>query len=384
MYEFSDLQCPFCQRYFIQTEPAINENYVRNGDLRVVFRDLPLVQLHPNAPAAHIASICAADQGSAKSYWEMHEQLFRTVDEWASAADPNQNFIELATEVGLDVDAFEACLADEAKATQVEERVAEAMAFGFSGTPSFQFVREETGDTYEIVGAQPFDAFAEMIEALVAGETPAAAAQQGAGGDQEVPTWATAEGLQPDPDRPGYTMAGDQYRGNPDAAVVVVEYSDFQCPFCQRHTLDTQPILDETFVDSDQVLWVFKHFPLSIHPQAPAAGVAAECAAEQGQFWEMHHLLFTNSSSWSVSDPSTALTDLAAELGLDTEKFAACLEDEEIMARVDNDLADGAQFVRGTPTFVVLFNGQGSIIPGALPADRFVSALQEMVDEAAQ
>ena len=88
-------------------------------------------------------------------------------------------------------------------------------------------------------------------------------------------------------------MAGDEYRGNTDAKVTVIEFSDFQCPFCKQHVEETQPALDEEFVDSGKVMWVFKHFPLSIHPQAPAAGAAAECAADQGKFWEMHELLFS-------------------------------------------------------------------------------------------
>jgi protein-disulfide isomerase len=69
MIEYSDFGCPFCNRHFIQTEPAVDEAYVRSGDLRVVFHDFPLVSLHPNAPAAHEASLCVAGQGSASQYW---------------------------------------------------------------------------------------------------------------------------------------------------------------------------------------------------------------------------------------------------------------------------------------------------------------------------
>ena len=97
--EYSDFQCPFCARHAVQTEPAINDAYVRDGQVRVIFRDFPIVELHPNAPAAHIASLCVAEQG-AVPYWEMHDQLFRTQSEWGNATDPAPVFERLAEEAG--------------------------------------------------------------------------------------------------------------------------------------------------------------------------------------------------------------------------------------------------------------------------------------------
>ena len=381
MVEYSDYQCPFCSRYFVQTEPALDEAFVREGLVRVVFHDFPLVQLHPNAPAAHESSLCVADQGSASTYWQMHAEIFRSVDEWESAADPFPVFARLAEEVGADLALYDECIASGAQKALVQERVDIAAQSGFSGTPSFRFVRTDDGEDFQLVGAQPFDEFSGLLTAVLAGESPQTAQQQESGAEGEIPFWATAEGLTPDPDRPGYNVAGDLYRGNLDAPIVVVEYSDFQCPFCQRHFEQTQPTLDADFVDTGKVLWVFKHFPLDIHPQAPQAGVAAECAAEQGKFWEMRELIFSNTSSWSTSDPNPVFSDLAGELGLDVEAFDACLTDPEIAQRVESDLQDGAPFVRGTPTFIVLYNGQGSVIPGALPADRFTEILNEVLAE---
>jgi protein-disulfide isomerase len=256
------------------------------------------------------------------------------------------------------------------------------MEKGFSGTPSFHFVREATAEAFPLVGAQPYEQFAGLIDTLVAGGTPETAQEES--GNNEIPFWATADGLKPDPDRPNQTMAGDFYRGNPDAKVVVIEFSDFQCPFCRKHTLETQPILDEQFVATDQIRWVFKHFPLTIHPQAPAAGAAAECAAEQGKFWEMHDKLFNTMQEWSVSDPTPVFADLAQQLELDVDAFTTCVTGEEAASRVQEDLEAGTPFVRGTPTFIVLYNGQGSIIPGALPAERFISILQEVLDSVVQ
>ncbi len=380
IYEYSDYQCPFCNRYFVQTEPAIDESYVRNGQVRVVFRDFPLTDLHPNAPAAHVASLCAAEQ-SAEAYWQLHGRLFQTQAEWNNSANAADYFAGLAEELGVEMDAYTACIESGEKEAMVVEGIADARALGFSGTPSFNFVREATGESFPLVGAQPYDQFAELLDSLLAGDSPATAEAGGAEeGSGEIPFWATTEGLRPDPERPGHTMAGDQYRGNPDAPVVVVEFSDLQCPFCRRHTLETQPILDEQFVDTDQIMWVFKHFPLSIHPQAPAAGVAAECAAEQGKFWEMHEALFNTMQRWSIGTPNPVFIELVETIELDLEAFTTCLDDEEMAARVDEDMAAGAAFVRGTPTFIVLYDGQGSIIPGALPAERFTEILQDVLD----
>jgi protein-disulfide isomerase len=176
-------------------------------------------------------------------------------------------------------------------------------------------------------------------------------------------------------------MAGDWYRGDPDAKVVVVEFSDFQCPFCRKHVDETQPALDEQFVDTGEVMWIFKHFPLQIHPQAPAAGAAAECAGDQGKFWEMHELLFANVDAWSINDPSAVFTDLAGQLELDVDAFNACMDDPAALERVRSDMDEGAPFVQGTPTFIVLFNEEGRIIPGALPLETFSQALQEIIDQ---
>jgi protein-disulfide isomerase len=375
MHEYSDYQCPFCSRYFVQTEPALDEAFVRSGDLRVVFHDMPLEELHPNAPAAHVASLCVGDQGAAL-YWQMHAELFRSAEEWGNAADPAPVFARLAEEVGADPAAYAACIEAGEKVALVEARVETALSRGFGGTPSFQFARAADGSVFQLVGAQPYDQFEGLVTAVLAGETPQTA-QESAPEPQGIPVWATTEGWAPDPDRPGYNMAGDQYRGSLDAPLVVVEFSDFQCPYCKRHADETQPTLDEQYVDTGKVLWIFKHFPLNIHPQAPAAGVAAECAAEQGKFWEMKNLLFEDPGSWSIAEPQPVFSELAQRLELDMEAFDACSANPDVLARVDSDLNEGTSFVRGTPTFIILNGEQGSILPGALPLDRFAAILDE-------
>ena len=171
MIEYSDFQCPFCSRYFVQTEPALNEAYVQDGKLQVIFRDFPIVELHPNAPAAHIASLCVAEQGAAL-YWEIHDQLFRTQSEWSNSTDPAPVFERLAEEAGVDMTAYKACMEDANCATGPDRRRhRRGPGAGISGTPSFQFVGS-AGDKYLLVGAQPFEQFAAYVDALAAGEKP--------------------------------------------------------------------------------------------------------------------------------------------------------------------------------------------------------------------
>lgn len=377
--EYSDFQCPFCSRFFVNTEPGIIENYVKPGTVRMVFQDLPLEELHPNALAAHEVARCVADQGAPR-FWGMYDALFQAQSEWAEQADPMPTFERLTSEVGADVDALKACVAEGSKQAAITQSVEEAGKLGLDGTPSFRMTNEASGETFTLVGAQPYARFAEALDAVLAGNAPPAspAAQQPQ--QQEIPFWATTEGLAADPDRPGYTMAGDQTRGSADAPVVVVEFSDFQCPYCKQHAEQTQPGLDESFVNTGDVRWVYKHFPLPIHPQAAAAGVAAECAADQGKYLEMHGALFARVGEWSNNNPSPAFTQIAGDLGLDTAAFAACLEDPAKPALVEADRSDGAPYVQGTPTFIVLAKGGGRIIPGALPLASFSAELQRAVD----
>jgi protein-disulfide isomerase len=381
--EFSDFECPFCARYFVQTEPAMNDTYVKTGQVRFIFRDFPIVELHPNAPAAHRASLCVADQG-AELYWEMHAQIFRTQTEWSNSVDPLPVFARLAEDAGADMAAYDACMqtAETEKQPSIDAALAAGQAIGITGTPSFEFIGAD-GVSYLLVGAQPFDQFSLFVESMLRGEPPPVQQEEAAqgGGEQQIPFWATAEGWLADPERPGFNMAGDVYRGNLDAQVTVIEFSDFQCPFCKQHVEETQPALDEEFVDTGKVMWVFKHFPLSIHPQAPAAGAASECAADQGKFWEMHEALFASQDQWSVEDPTPVFVELAQGIeGLDVAALTACLEEGAVAERVTSDMTEGAPFVQGTPTFIVLYNGQGQIIPGALPIDTFRQVLQEAVD----
>lgn len=372
--EFSDYLCPYCGRHFQQTSPALVEQYAVSGRVRFVFRDFPIAELHPNAPAGHAAALCVAEQG-AGLFWAMHDALFSTQEAWADLADPADYLEQTALGVGADRAAYGECVASGRTADLVAARVAEARSFGFSGTPSFLF--EAAGQAHELVGAYPLATFQAWVDALLAGDQPPPV--EGEQTEQEVPFWATVEGAAPDPARPGYTVAGDEWRGDPAAPVVVVEISDFQCPFCRQHTLETQPALDEQYVASGQVRWVFKHLPLDIHPQATSAAVAAECAAEQGAFWEMHDLLFERVEEWAVAVADPALVVLAGDLGLDQAAFEACLASRAALERVLADVKDLTGVIGSTPSFVVIAGERVGLVEGARPLEQFVAAFDELL-----
>lgn len=152
--------------------------------------------------------------------------------------------------------------------------------------------------------------------------------------------------------------SNDRIRGNKKAPITIVEFSDYQCPFCSRFH-DTMNQVMQNY--PDKVRWVFKHFPLeSIHPNAKKAAEAAECAGDQNKFWEFSDEVFANQGSLSVSYLST----IAKNLGLNTDKFESCLSSGKYVKKVENDLSEGQKLgVKGTPGSFI----NGKNIPGAVP-----------------
>ena len=146
-------------------------------------------------------------------------------------------------------------------------------------------------------------------------------------------------------------VGGGPGLGKPDAPVTVVEFSDYECPFCQRHFANTLPALKKDYIDAGKVRYVFRDFPLdSIHPQARKAAEAAHCAGEQGKYWEMHDRLFKNQRALMVDN----LRGFARDLGLKVEDFNSCLDQGKYATTVSEDLAAGSAVgVTGTPTFFI-------------------------------
>jgi protein-disulfide isomerase len=373
MIEYSDYLCPFSGRYYTQTMPALLEKYVRTGKVTYVYRDFPIASLHPTASMGSVAAACVGEQGAA-AFWAMHDEIFNAQNEWGNLQDPTGFLTDLAGMIGTDMTAYDECMTSGRENPLVEEGIAGAKALGFNGTPSFQFVSNKDGETYQLVGAQPVEVFTEWLDALISGEKPP---EQEEPEKRELPFWSNPDtGLAPDPDRPGFTLAGDPYKGDPKAPLTVIEFNDFQCSFCQRHALETQPVLDEQFVDTGEVRWVYKHFPLKMHPNSPVAAAAAECAADQGKFWEMYKLLFQEMDRWSEGDPDAELVALAEELKLDVKLFTQCFNGRNVLQRVLNDIYDGQDLIRSTPAFIVVYGGSGGVLRGFKAADTFVAVLE--------
>ena len=381
LVEYTDYLCPFCERYFSQTMPALLEKYVRTGQVKFVVYDFPLASLHPTAPRGAAATSCVAEQGATR-FWQMHDALFQAQQQWSRLADPTAFLAAAARKVGADMRAYERCMASGRHDARVQQRAAAAQALGFTGTPTFQFVQQTSGKTYTLAGAQPVNVFITWIDALLAGKEPPEAKQPE---KPELPLWAKPEGLAPDLKRPGFTVAGDPYKGKPGARLVVVEFADFECPSCRRHALETQPSLDKRFVETGDVMWVAKHFPLRIHPRAPVAAAAAVCAADQGKFWEMHHGLFERVEQWSTgSDPDAALLQIAAEIKLDGAQFGTCLASRRPLEHVLRGLYDGQSVgVRNSPTFILLQGDTATAVVGTRSAEQFESVLKQQLDRTA-
>lgn len=155
-------------------------------------------------------------------------------------------------------------------------------------------------------------------------------------------------------------------KGAANAKVTIVEFSDFQCPFCSK----AEPSVDEVMKNySDKVKVVFRHFPLDFHDKAFKAAEAAACAEEQGKFWEYHKHLFANQGALAIDDLKTH----AKTLGLDGAKFDKCLDDGAMKAKVDADMAAARSVgVNGTPAFFI----NGIAISGAQPYEKF----KEIID----
>jgi protein-disulfide isomerase len=173
----------------------------------------------------------------------------------------------------------------------------------------------------------------------------------------------------------GVDADGNFYRGDPNAKVKLVEWSDFQCPYCARHATETGPLLDATYVATGKVQHIFRNFPLSFHPNAGPAAAAAYCAGQQDPalFWKMHDWLFANQDAWSSGgDAAAQFREQALALKVDSAKYDACLTASGTAAALDKDLAEGTKLeIAGTPGFYI----NDWFLGGAYPFEAFQDAI---------
>ena len=171
------------------------------------------------------------------------------------------------------------------------------------------------------------------------------------------------------PPRVNVDIGDSPFLGDEDAPVTIIEFSDFECPFCARWYIDTKSQIDEQYIKMGKVKLVYMHYPLSFHPQAEPAALASECAYEQGKFWEFHDLIFENQRV--ISDAN--YKKWAADLGLDQAQFDDCYDSKKYQADVQDDFNKGQRAgVRGTPGFFV----NGRLVSGAQPFSVFQQAIE--------
>jgi protein-disulfide isomerase len=169
----------------------------------------------------------------------------------------------------------------------------------------------------------------------------------------------------------GQTAEGFWYKGNPDAPVKVIKYSDFQCPACGFYFRNLGEIIQRDYINAGKVQFIYHEFPLDGHQHAVAAAQAARCAGDQGKYWQMHNMLFTNQDQWSpLSNVKNVFSGYAGQIGLNRAEFDACVANgthvDELTAAAESSAAAGVQ---ATPTFSV--NGtltDASGLPGAIEA----------------
>jgi protein-disulfide isomerase len=305
--------------------PDLIEQYVDTGKIRYVYREFPLLSIHPGAQKASEAAICAGEQGK---YWEMSDHLFANQSEWPEASDPGTQFSAYASELGLDTSAFEECMASGEAAAVVQWDLLTGESLGVNATPYF-FVND-----MPIRGGLPIEALGQVID------------------------YAAAGGPMPEivPTSPDWHM-----RGNPQTArAITVAFVDYASPESAEHATEVLPRLVEEYVDTGQMVYVLQPWAGAEGSPGALAAVAAECAGQQDKGWEMHAQIFADQKSWtSAADPGSSFADLAENLDLDADSFKACLESEEAVLRARAGTVVGALYgVPGAPVFL-FNNGQG-------------------------
>jgi len=185
------------------------------------------------------------------------------------------------------------------------------------------------------------------------------------------------------------TRADGRARGYADAAILLVEYSDFTCGFCLKFHRETWPRLQAKYVDTGKVRFLYRDYPRAAHGPGVAAALASRCAEDQGRFWPMHNVLFASGGRLGASD----LRRYAKELALDLARFSRCMEEPNRLGEIFAEREEGVQFgFRGTPGFVLIRQrgggaetGQGGpetiVIPGAFPYEVFEQQIERLLGD---
>jgi protein-disulfide isomerase len=334
---FSDFESFQCAR----SASVLGGILEANRDVRLIFKHAPAAT-NPNAMLAHEAALAAGAQGK---FWEMHDTLFENQAKLSRA-----DLLEYAKELSLDVPAFQQALDRHIYRSIVERDLAEARGFGVTATPTF-FVNGR-----RLVGPQGYASLGAVIETALAGIPQS----------QRVPAEIVAAGP-----AQAINLERSPALGPAMAPISLVEFSDFQCPFCAQ----AAPIVHQLLAAyPTQVRFAFKNYPLPMHKESPLAHEAALAAGDQGKFWEMHDALFASQGKLTRDD----LIAKAKQLGLDVPRFTKDLDSHRFKSQVDSDRQEGNRLgVDGTPFFFI----NGHAINGAVGLPEFKQLIDVVLKE---
>ena len=364
--EYSDFQCPYCSRAAATLDTLLKE-YA--SDVQLAYKHNPL-PFHQQAMPAALAAEAAREQGK---FWEMHDKLFKN-----QANLQRADLDKYAQEIGLDMGKYKEAMDKEKGKDRIKSDMAEAEKFGARGTPNF-FIN---GRNFR--GAQPIEAFKAVVDeeikkadAKIASGTPrgqvyAALTQDGLDKAAAPPPPKASPG-EPDANvRYRAEVKGAPVKGAKDALVTIVQWSDYQCPFCSR----VEPTITKVMEDyKGKVRVAWRDLPLPFHPNALPSAIAARAAGEQGKYWEMHDKLFADQQH----EDRATFEKYAQELGLNMAKFKAALDAQKGKEAIEADAAAGGKIgARGTPAFFV----NGKFLSGAQPYEVFKAKIDEELKNA--
>ncbi len=372
--EFSDFQCPFCNRVN-GTLKQIMDTYA--GKVKIVWKNNAL-PFHNRAMPAHIAAMEVFAQKGSEAFWRYHDLLFQNQRDLS-----DENLVKWAEQVGANGAEVRKAIQEQRHKARVQEDMALAAKVGARGTPNF-FINGR-----QIVGAQPFEAFKKIIDAEIGrAEKMLAAGVPRRGLYQAFLKNAKEKAEPPKPQQPQQRRrpdpnavykvpvdADDPVKGPADALVTIVEFSEFQCPFCSRVRPTLQKIVESYGQD---VRIVFKHNPLPFHQNAmPAALAAYEVFQQKGAdaFWKFHDLMFENQRNLTTDN----LVQWAEQVGAKGAKVREAIEKQTHKQAIlkDQNLARSLG-ATGTPSFFI--NGRN--LRGAQPFESFKRIIDEELAKA--
>ena len=324
---FSDFQCPFCARGMKRID-QIRDLY--KDKVFIVFKHLPL-SFHQDAHLAAQASMAANEQGK---FWAYHDKLFTNQSRLKKA-----DLIQHAKDLGLNLAKFKSALDSGKYKKLVDNDMADAKKVKVPGTPFFIV------NGQKVMGARPINDFKAIISKVLGDPS---SGSQGSAPSGPKPKIHDVSSIK---------LAGAPTDGPKDAKITVIEFSDFECPFCSRGSNNIARLRRQY---GNKVRFIYKHLPLQNHPNAHLAAQASMAANEQGKFWEYHDKLFANQSKLKRAD----LDRYAKEMGLDMTKFKKALDSGKYLEYVNNDVRQAQSMkVNGTPIYYI----NGFKIPGAYP-----------------